>query len=66
MRHATPDGDTLREECVVLSGDLRFGDEVMRAGDYQVAEAGSTHQVLTTREGCTLFVISATDNVILP
>lgn len=48
------------EECYVLEGDLSVGDELeMRAGDYQRAEAGSTHPVQSTRGGCLLLLTSS-------
>src|SRR5262249_13150742 len=40
------------EECLVLEGDLRVGDEVLGAGDYQRAPAGSCHGVQSTDGGC--------------
>lgn len=51
-----------REECFVLEGDLRFGDQVMGEGDHMVAVAGSVHTELTSREGCTALVISCLDD----
>ena len=48
------------EECYVLEGDLHVGDDiVMHAGDYQRAEAGSTHPVQSTRGGCLLLLTSS-------
>lgn len=52
-RHAGP------EECYVLSGDLRFDEHVMRAGDYQFCPAGSSHSVQSTEEGCLLLLVSS-------
>ena len=45
------------EECYVLEGDLRVGDLVMRAGDYQRAAIGSVHGVQSTEGGCLLLVL---------
>lgn len=52
-RHGGP------EECFVLEGDLRVGEEVMHAGDYQRAAAGSHHPVQSTTKGCLLFLVSS-------
>lgn len=47
------------EECFVLEGDLRVGNEVLRAGDYQRAAAGSHHPVQSTEGGCLLLLVSS-------
>jgi quercetin dioxygenase-like cupin family protein len=48
------------EECYVLEGDLRIGEDVeMRAGDYQRMDSGSLHPVQSTRGGCLLFITSS-------
>jgi anti-sigma factor ChrR (cupin superfamily) len=47
------------EECYMISGDLVIGDEVLHAGDYQLAPAGSRHPALTTRRGCRCILILA-------
>jgi anti-sigma factor ChrR (cupin superfamily) len=56
-RHAGP------EECYVLEGDLRHGAQVMRAGDYEWAPAGSDHGPQTTAEGCLLLIHSSLSDV---
>ena len=53
------------EECFVLDGDLRLDDSVLHAGDYQRAEAGSVHGVQWTEGGCTLLIISSTQDELL-
>jgi anti-sigma factor ChrR (cupin superfamily) len=53
------------EECYVLEGDLRVGDVVMRAGDYQRVEEGNVHPVQQTEEGCVLFLLSSLEDEIL-
>ena len=58
-RHATA------EECLVLEGDINVGGEVMRAGDYQRAEAGSVHGVQSTEGGCLLFIMSSMHDELL-
>lgn len=50
------------EECYVLSGDLRVGEEILHSGDYQCAVAGSEHGIQSTREGCLLLIISSQDD----
>jgi len=47
------------EQCYVLEGDLRVGDLVFYAGDYQCAIAGSIHGVQSTEKGCLLFIASS-------
>ncbi len=54
------------EECFVLEGELRVGDEVLGRGDYQRAEAGSVHGVQSTETGCTLLILSSTQDRLLP
>ena len=54
------------EECYVLDGDLQVGDQFLRKGDYQRAEAGSKHGVQSTREGCILLVLSSQNDELLP
>lgn len=53
------------EECYVLQGDLRVGQEVLHAGDYQRAAPGSLHGVQSTERGCLLFIVSSlTDEIV--
>lgn len=47
------------EECFVLQGDLHVGDDVMHAGDYQVAGVGSRHGTQTTEGGCLLLIATS-------
>ena len=44
------------EECIVLEGDVRVGDEVMGPGDFQRSEGGSQHPRHWTRDGCLLYI----------
>ena len=53
------------EHCLVLEGDLRAGDLVLRAGDYQCNAAESLHQVTSTEQGCLLLVIASQHNELL-
>jgi anti-sigma factor ChrR (cupin superfamily) len=52
-RHAAP------EQCFVLEGDIREGDDVFRAGDFQCVARGSTHGAQTTESGCLLLIVSS-------
>jgi quercetin dioxygenase-like cupin family protein len=51
----------IEEECLVIEGDLRYGDFVLRAGDYHLAAAGTHHPVGTTTAGCLLHVVVGMD-----
>jgi len=44
------------EECLVLEGEIHFGDYYVRAGDYHLASAGQRHPTLESAEGA-LFLI---------
>lgn len=53
------------EECFVVQGDLRVGDIVMHAGDYQRASEGSIHGEQSTEGGCVLLISSSmTDEIV--
>ena len=49
------------EECLVIEGDLRYGDLVLRAGDYHLATPGALHPTGTTAAGCLLHVVVGMD-----
>ena len=51
------------EECLVLEGDLCGGKEVLHAGDYQRAPAGSCHGVQKSEQGCLLLITSSLTDV---
>jgi len=53
------------EECFVLEGDLKVGDQTLRSGDYQCARSGSEHTVQSTENGCLLFIISSQNDELL-
>lgn len=45
------------EESIVLEGSAIIGaDTAIRAGDYQFAEAGSEHPIISSPEGCIVLV----------
>lgn len=52
-------GHDTEEECMMLTGDLFIDDLLLRAGDYQLAPAGSVHREVYTDVGATLFVRGA-------
>lgn len=47
------------EECIVLEGEARIGELVVRAGDYHCARAGSPHGVIRSEHGAVLFLRGA-------
>lgn len=44
------------EECLMIEGDLFLGDLLLRAGDYQLAPAGTRHGRISSDVGALLFV----------
>ena len=44
------------EECLMLEGDLDFGDYVLNAGDYLRQDVGTTHAEARTKQGCVCLV----------
>jgi len=51
----------LDEECMMLEGEVFLGDILLRAGEYQLAPAGSLHSEVYSDVGATLFVRGARD-----
>jgi len=49
------------EDCLVIEGDLRYNDLVLRAGDYHLATRGTHHPTGTTAAGCLLHVVVGMD-----
>ncbi len=47
------------EECVVLEGEARIGDLVVRAGDYHCAPRGKPHGAIHSEHGALLFLRGA-------
>ncbi|MCL6507452.1 MAG: cupin domain-containing protein [Bryobacteraceae bacterium] len=58
-RHGGP------EQCLVLEGDLRVGDVVLQAGDFQCAPFRSTHDVSRTENGCLLLIVCSQHDELL-
>ncbi|MBA3241667.1 MAG: cupin domain-containing protein [Acidobacteria bacterium] len=46
------------EQCLVLEGDLRTVTNVLHAGDFNCAPAGSIHDELTTEQGALLLIVA--------
>lgn len=60
-----PHHHTAVEQCLVLSGDVRFGNKLhIYAGDFEKAENGTDHESLTSDTGCELLIISCLDDEI--
>ncbi len=54
------------EHCYVLEGDLRFGDLVMHAGDYQCARVSTVHVTSSSENGCMILLVASQQNALLP
>ena len=44
------------EECTVLEGDVKFGDHLLRKGDFHIAGAGVEHQDAISLSGALLLI----------
>ena len=53
------------EECYVIDGDLRMGGQVFGKGDYIRADAHSTHESISTENGCFLLIAASEENELL-
>lgn len=56
LAHQHDGGD---EECLVIEGDLTFGDVTLRAGDFHVAVRGVPHPPSRSVGGCLLHITTA-------
>ena len=54
------------EQCLVLEGEVQMGSAVFHKGDFSVAVAGTTHDIVTTKVGCTLLIVSSPTDQLLP
>ena len=52
------------EDLFLLTGDLRVGGHVMRAGDFHHSDAGTTHEDNHSVEGCTLLAVVSADHAL--
>lgn len=48
-------GHARDEECLMLDGELYFGDQLLRAGDFQLVPAGKHHEVITAATDALLY-----------
>jgi anti-sigma factor ChrR (cupin superfamily) len=53
------------EELFVLSGDLHVEDQIMRAGDYCRANAGTIHGETFTDSGCLFLLMASQENQVI-
>jgi uncharacterized RmlC-like cupin family protein len=44
------------EECLVIEGDLEFGNVHLSAGDFHIVPAGTRHPPARTRNGCVVYI----------
>ena len=47
------------EQCLVMEGDLRFGQKVFHAGDFLCAPAHSIHPESSSFAGCLLLIVTS-------
>jgi quercetin dioxygenase-like cupin family protein len=59
-RHGGP------EQCFVLEGDIRDGDDVFHAGDFQCLMTGSRHGAQSSESGCLVLIVSSLNDELLP
>jgi anti-sigma factor ChrR (cupin superfamily) len=50
------------EECYVLEGSIRVGDNVLKAGDFHHADPGSHHGELVSDDGALLLLVVAAED----
>ena len=56
----------LNEHCLVLEGDVSFGDLHLAAGDFHFAARGSQHDTLRTETGVLLYIQMAQQGLHAP
>jgi anti-sigma factor ChrR (cupin superfamily) len=47
------------EQCYMIAGERQVGGDVLRAGDYWRAEAGTLHAASTSAAGCTYLLVAS-------
>lgn len=52
------------EDVFMISGDLHIGEEVLHAGDFHHAEAGTTHGINWSEHGCVLLAVLSKDTLL--
>ncbi len=60
--HYPPHIHSYSEQIYVLTGDLRISDQVLRAGDFHSAAAGTKHGDNYSEEGCTILAVLSLDH----
>ncbi len=55
-------GHETAEDLFLLSGDLNIAGRRLRAGDFHHCDAGTSHPVNYSEEGCTLLAVLALDH----
>lgn len=63
--HYPPHRHFADEQCYVIEGDLRIGEDVFGAGDFTVAASGTDHGGVSSRNGCLLLIVASPDNQVL-
>jgi anti-sigma factor ChrR (cupin superfamily) len=46
------------EECLVVQGSVLLNNELYEAGDYQVAQVGTSHEAVLSEQGCVVMLRS--------
>ncbi len=54
------------EECLVLQGETRMGDIVLKTGDYHLAPQGVPHATVTSDCGALLFIRARLTDYVMP
>lgn len=57
-----PHGHDGAEDVYLLSGEACLGEQVLRAGDFMHAEAGSHHHAMISQSGCQALLITSRKN----
>ena len=57
--HYPPHHHMADEQCYVIEGDVKIGEDLFHAGDFTVATSGSNHGGVTTRHGCLLLIVAS-------
>jgi anti-sigma factor ChrR (cupin superfamily) len=52
------------EDLLILTGDLHIGGRVMGPGDFNHSDAGTSHDINYSVEGCTLLAVLSTDHAL--
>jgi anti-sigma factor ChrR (cupin superfamily) len=52
------------EQCLVLSGDIRWGELVYREGDFVVMEKGTSHPEIYSKDGNVLLLVAGANEYV--